>query len=560
MSKKKKRQNRSVENPNIPIDVAVFNDAAADALGAPRSASGVRVGTRRALGYPAYWRAINLIAGDVGKIPLITYLKQGANREHDSKHPAYLLQAQKFNRNTTAYIAKQTLMHHVLTCGNGYCYIDRDRAGRPLELLLLDPRSVSATKYNGELWYIYQPRNTKPRKLPSVDVLHWKGLGFDGLTGYPVLEYMADSLGLAVGARDYSARYFRNNTNPGGVLEHPGKLTDIGRRNMRESWERLHKGLDNVHKIAILEEGVKYNAFQSNARDAQLLESRQFDAREIANIFGVPSHKLGDSSKVAYNSLGEENQSYWNDTLSSWFTMISQENHDKLLSEKEKAAGTHCIDFDYSAIQRANPEAQMTYATKGFAGGIMTQNEARATIGLNATEDDSGEEFVELASKIGQSEPVEPDEDDAGDTMESGDTSSKPLENSQKQPKTANFRGISPGLRLLIDDIGGRMVRRLATHAERAAKSGKLEGWAKTVENEHISTVSSAFSPLVVVANERGTGGTLDAETLARFVIAQTVESIGRDAKPEAISWATDRLLVPNICAIIATELGEPNE
>jgi HK97 family phage portal protein len=553
MSKKKKRQNRSAENPNVPIDVAVFNDAAADALGAPRSASGVRVGHRRAFGYPAYWRAVNLIAGDVGKIPLITYRMQGANREHDRSHPAYRLLATKPNRNTTAYIFKQTLQAHTLTTGNGYAYIDRDRAGRPLELLILDPRNVSATKYNGELWYLYQPSNSKPRKLPAVDVLHWKGLGFDGVVGYPVLEYMADSLGLAVGARDYSARYFRNNTNPGGVLEHPGKLTDIGRRNMRESWERLHRGLDNVHKVAILEEGVKYNAFQSNARDAQLLESRQFDAREIANIFGVPSHKLGDSSKVAYNSLGEENQSYWNDTLSSWFTMISQENHDKLLSEKEKAAGTHCIDFDYSAIQRANPEAQMTYATKGFAGGIMTQNEARATIGLNATADDSGEEFVELGAKSSESEP----EDDAETVAE---TEPETPETERKQPKNAHFRGISPGLRLLIDDIGGRMVRRLATHAERAAKSGKLDEWAKSVENEHISTVSSAFSPLVVVANERGTGSTIDAATLARFVIAQTVESIGRDAKPDAIQWATDRLLVPNICAIIATELGEPNE
>lgn len=549
MSKKKKKQDRSYENPNVPLSVAAFNDDAAEALGASRGVSGVRVGTKRALGYPAYWRAVNLIAGDVGKIPLITYRMQGQNREHDTKHPAYRLLATKPNRHCTAYYFKQTLMGHVLTSGNGYAYIDRDRSGVPLELLVLDPRTVTPFKMRGELYYVYEPGNNESRRLPAVDVIHWKGLGFDGNVGYPVLEYMADSMGLAVGARDYSARYFRNNTNPGGVLIHPGKLQPTARQNMRESWERLHKGLDNVHKIAILEEGVEYKAFQSNARDAQLLESRQFDAREIANIFGVPSHKLGDSSKVAYNSLGEENQSYLNDTLSSWFAMISQECTDKLLSEAEKATGTHCVDFDYSAIQRANPEAQMNYAKAGFAGGIMTKNEARATIGLNATADDSGEEFVELAAKPGVGAMVEDDSEE--------DT--KPAENDAKTPENARSKGISPGLRLLIDDIGGRMVRRLATHAERAAKVGKLEEWAKTVENDHVSTLSSAFSPLVVVANERGAGGTLDADTLARFVIAQTVESVGRDATPEAISWAADRLLVPNICAVIATELGEPN-
>jgi HK97 family phage portal protein len=546
---KKKKQNRSYENPNVPLSVAVFNDDASEALGASRSVSGVRVGTKRALGYPAYWRAVNLIAGDVGKIPLITYRMQGQNREHDTTHPAYRLLAAKPNRHTTAYYFKQTLMGHVLTSGNGYAYIDRDKAGVPLELLVLDPRTVTPFKMRGELYYVYEPGNNESRRLPAVDVIHWKGLGFDGNVGYAVLEYMADSMGLAVGARDYSARYFRNNTNPGGVLIHPGKLQPTARQNMRESWERLHKGLDNVHKIAILEEGVEYKAFQSNARDAQLLESRQFDAREIANIFGVPSHKLGDSSKVAYNSLGEENQSYLNDTLSSWFAMIAQECTDKLLSEAEKATGTHCVDFDYSAIQRANPEAQMNYAKAGFSGGIMTKNEARATIGLNATADDSGEEFVELAAKPGVGAMVEDDSEDE----------TEPAENDAKTPENARSKGISPGLRLLIDDIGGRMVRRLATHAERAAKAGKLEEWAKTVENDHVSTLSSAFSPLVVVANERGAGGTLDADTLARFVIAQTVEFIGRDATPEAISWATDRLLVSSICTVIANELEEPH-
>jgi hypothetical protein len=131
--------------------------------------------------------------------------------------------------------------------------------------------------------------------------------------------------------------------------------------------------------------------------------------------------------------------------------------------------------------------------------------------------------------------------------------------NDAKQPKMGRSGGISPGLRLLIDDIGGRMVRRLATHAERAAKAGRLDEWAKTVENDHVSTLSSAFSPLVVVANERGAGGTLDADTLARFVIAQTIEFIGRDASPEAISWVADRLLVSSICTVIANELEEPN-
>ena len=532
----------SNENPNVPIDVTNPDDTAFAAFGAARSVAGVRVTRKKSLGYPAFWRAVNLIAGDVAKIPLLTYKKTKGNIEESPDHVAYRLLAQDPNEYMTAFIFKQTMAAHMLVEGNGYAYIDRLGTGEPMELLVLDPERIEIYRKDRTIWYVYTPDNLEPVKIPHTDIVHFKGLGFDGLRGYPTLEYMADSLGTAIAARDYAGQHFRNAARPGGVLKHPGKLSTPARQTMRDSWERLHKGLDNAHKIAILEEGVDYVPFEASARNAQLLESRQFDAVEIANIFGVPSHKLGNSDKVAYNSLGEENQSYYDDTLSRWFKMISEECSKKLLSEKERRKNSHVIDFAYEEIQRADPVKKMDYATKGVSGQVLTVNEARAILGKNPAPDGSGDKFISKTPIL-----------DPQNGQNSGQNGANSGEN---QPK----RGVSPALRQLIDDIGGRMVRRLTTHAERAAKSGKLGDWAAKCHEEHALVLSDAYKPIIALANERGLGGGLDPDTLAAFTIQQTIESIGVDASSDSISWATGRLIVPQITSMIADELGNPNE
>jgi HK97 family phage portal protein len=365
MSKSARRHRRSIENPRIPLT--------GDDESLLLSASGVRVTERKALGYAAVWRAVNLISTDVAKLSLLVNRFDGAAKVADKQHPAYSLLRWKPNEAMTAFSWKQAKMGHVLLKGNAYSYIERSNDGRPLSAYLLNPDKMVPTRVNGRLWYAYETPQVEWRKLPAEDVLHWKGLGYDGLEGYPVLEYVAETVGAAIASRDHSARYFKNGARPGGVLTNVGKVTAEARRNMRESWERLHTGLTNAHKVAILEEGTTYVPIPSDARSAQLLESREFDSREIANIFGVPAHKLGDSSKVAYNSLGEENQSYYDDTLSGWLISTSMECRDKLLTEEEKRNESHEIEYDYKEITRANFDSQISYASTMVSAGDRSQ-------------------------------------------------------------------------------------------------------------------------------------------------------------------------------------------
>lgn len=484
------RHRRNDENPNTPLNLEYPDDATYGAFGAARSLSGVRVNRRKALGYPAVWRAVNLISGDVAKLPLCVYHQVGRNREAAVDHPAYRLLRRKPNDGMTAFVFKQTIMAHLLTEGNAYAFIDRDKGGRPLNLLLLNPDNTTPIRLGGDPWYVYNVNGEK-RKIPGVDVLHFKGLGFDGLQGYPVLRVAAESLGVALAARDFSGRYFKNDARPGGALIHPGKLTSDARRNMRESWERLHTGLENRHKVAILEEGVTYVPFQVNAKDTQLLQNREFDSREIANIFGVPTHKLGDPSKVAYNSLEQENQSYYDDTLSRWLRLIAEENHDKLLTEEEKAKETHFVDFDYQEIQRANLSAQVTFANTMVAANVIDQNEARAIFGYNPRE-----------------ETAEPAAEPVATTPKKADPAPAP----ENKPQTN-------GLRAILTDTAARMVRRLTAHAERAAKTADWSTWPTQAERDHGKVIAEAFAPGLLCARELGFDPP-DADSLAKQLIS----------------------------------------
>jgi phage portal protein BeeE len=182
----KRKGRRSLENPNTPLNVAYPDDDTLEAFGATRSQSGVRVGRKRALGYPAIWRAVSLITGDVAKLPLLTYKVDGENRTVDRSHYSYRLLRYKANEFLLAFHLKQILTGHALCQGNGYAYIDR-AGSRPSELLILDPDRVEVVRVAGEVWYVYgdgKEANEQDSRRPTS--LHIKGLGYDGLVGYPV--------------------------------------------------------------------------------------------------------------------------------------------------------------------------------------------------------------------------------------------------------------------------------------------------------------------------------------------------------------------------------------
>lgn len=383
---------RSLENPRKPLSELSDNDLEAMG-GGSRSSSGVRVSYSTALTHSPVWRGINLLSRDVAKLPLLVFQREGEGKRRAPEHRSYQLLRRKPNREMTAFVFKQTLVAHALLEGNGLAYIFRRGDGTPEELIPLVPGKSYPVRESGQLWYVTEV-NGEWRKLYPENIFHLKGLSFDGLSGYRVIDKARESLGLGLAARDYGSRFFKNDARPGVVIEHPTSLSEAAATRLKAQWNAMHSGLDNAHRTAVLEEGMKINKFSSTARESQLIQTREFDIVEVANWIGVPAHKIGDKSRTAYASLEQENQSYLDDSLDPWLVNFEDEAQEKLLTEEEKQNDSHTIEFVRQALLRANLVDRANYYRVALGGRPwMKQNEVRALENLNPV--DNGDTILD---------------------------------------------------------------------------------------------------------------------------------------------------------------------
>lgn len=425
----------SPDNPRFNL-----NDPIAwDSLGASPSASGMPVSRQTALGVPAFWRAVNLLSGDVGKLPLFIYKREQEGKVRAPEHAGYRLLRWKPSDLMTSKVWKQTCMGHMLTKGNAYTYIYRNGDGSPREFLMLDPEATWPILVDGAKW-ITTTINKVMRKLRAEDVLHFHGLGYDGLIGYDVIQYQKDPLGLSQARRRYEALYFKNSAKPSVIILVPGSMPPTAKDELRSAWERMSGGLDNAHRTAVLDRGATLKELSANAKDSQLVEQEKMGLVDVANIFGIPVHKVGGEGRTAFASLEQENQSYLDDGLDPWLVTIEEECRDKLLTEAEKDADSHSIEFNRKALVRANLNDRANYY-KTAAGGRpwMTPNEVREIEDMN-TLDGEADELIDPANIVGsdagadkaQPEPGEPAagapaaaDPNAPPTAETGDQAAK---------------------------------------------------------------------------------------------------------------------------------------
>ena len=372
----------SLENPSTTLsdpDVWLYDAFS----GGSKSDSGVRVGYKQALMYAAVWRGVNLISRDVAKIPLNVYVRlPDGGKERATAHPAYKLLRRQPSPYIKAFDLKQTLQAHVLLCGNGYAYVYRDGAGTPIELLPLNPMATYPKRDpDGRVWYVTRLTTGEERKLAAENVLHVRGLGFDGLQGYDVVTYARNTLGLGLAMQKFGAKFFNNGAAMNVVIKRPADAppwSEETKANFRSSWAKMHEGLENSHRTALLEDGMEAVVLAIDAKRAQLAEMRAFELREIANVLGVPPHKLGDTTRTAYASLEQENQAYLDEALDGWLCQWEEECGAKLLTEKERNADTHFVEFQRDALVRVDLRTQVDVLVTEVNNGLLSLDEARA--------------------------------------------------------------------------------------------------------------------------------------------------------------------------------------
>jgi len=326
----------------------------------------------------------------MAKLPLDIYKRWKGGKRVARGHRAHYLLRRKPNPAMTAFQWKLVMALHKLLTGNAYSYIYRAGDGSPQDLLPLSPDKTYPERRDGKLW-IVTAVDQGQRKLPIEDVLHFKGISYDGLIGYNIMTKMREALGLGMGQQTYASMYFNNNAEPRIVLKHPGKLSEQAKTNLRESWERMHVGLTNAHRTAILAEGMDVKQVSLSARDSQMIESRKYSLIEVANFFGIPPYKVGAEISTSYKSLEQMQQAYLDEALDPWLVSDEEECWDKLLTEDEKQRETHEVLYSREELLRADLETRTKFYESGLMNGYLNVDEVRDDINKNPLPNGEGQ-------------------------------------------------------------------------------------------------------------------------------------------------------------------------
>lgn len=365
------------------------------------STSGKYVTERSSMQMTAVYSCVRILSEAVASLPLQFYrYTSDGGKEKATDRPLYFLLHDEPNPEMTSFIFRETLMTHLLLWGNAYAQIIRNGKGEVVALYPLMPDRMTVDRdEHGKLYYEYTVldaddvngrRGTnqvgRTVKLKPYEVLHIPGLGFDGLVGYSPIAMAKNAIGLAIAAEEYGSKFFANGAQPSGVLEHPGTLQDPGK--IRDSWQSTFGGSGNANKIAVLEEGMKYAPISIPPDQAQFLETRKFQIDEIARIFRVPPHMVGDLDKSSFSNIEQQSLEFVKYTLDPWVCRWEQAMVKVLLKPEEKR--DYFFKFNVDGLLRGDYESRMNGYAIARQNGWMSANDIRELENLDRIPADLG--------------------------------------------------------------------------------------------------------------------------------------------------------------------------
>ena len=346
------------------------------------SISGKRVNERSAMQMTAVYSCVRILSEAVAGLPLHLYqYTDRSSKEKAVDNPLYFLLHDEPNTEMTSFVFRETLMTHLLLWGNAYSQIIRNGKGEVVGLYPLMPdRMTVGRDEKGRLYYEYMVSSDDAKtlkdgtvRLSPYDVLHIPGLGFDGLVGYSPIAMAKNAIGLAIAAEEYGSKFYANGATPSGILEYPGTVKEPDK--VRESWNAGFGGSSNAHKIAVLEEGMKYTPISISPNEAQFLETRKFQINEIARIFRVPPHMVGDLEKSSFSNIEQQSLEFVKYTLEPWLVRWEQAMQRSLIPQDDKSK--YFIKFNVDGLLRGDYQSRMQGYATARQNGWMSANDIR---------------------------------------------------------------------------------------------------------------------------------------------------------------------------------------
>lgn len=520
------------------------------------TAAGVTVTPTKAMQSTAVLACARVLSESVASLPLILYRRErdgGKTRAND--HPLYMLLHDLPNPEMTSYDLRRMLMMQVALWGNGYAQIVFGSDGNAKALWPLASSRVEIVRApDGELWYTYRPDNGEAVSLPESEILHIRFASVDGVTGLSPVSLARQAVGLSLALESHGAAFFGNGARPGVVLQHPGKLSDGAYKRLKESWETRHQGPDNASRLAILEEGMQMETISVPPNDAQFLETRKFQVSDIARLYRVPPHMVGDLDRATFSNIEQQSLEFVTYTLRPWLVCWEQAISRTMLtpSERKVLFAEHLVD----GLLRGDTASRYAAYAVARQNGWMSANDIRGLENMNPVE--GGDVYLvplnmipanqvgsmgspDASTEPGPAPEGEPEpEEERG--LETRGWVKGPQEERTLRSATSRHRLVRT-YRRLYRDTAARILRRERNDVLRGARKqlrsiGTFYAWLDSFYQEHGDFIYRQMLPVAqaygeMVASEAQHEVSLQAgwgDELERFVRAYLASYAARHA------------------------------
>ena len=333
------------------------------------SKTGIAVTETTAMQLSAVFGAVRVISETIASLPWAVMRTENDIVLNASDHAVNRL-IHAPNNMMTDFTLREVCQAHLCLHGNAFIIIKRDASGQAVRLIPVHPDRVEVKIYEDAKFYQVDKKET----FDDSEVIHIVGLGFDGIVGKSVLEAAKESIGLGLAADRFGGSFFGNGANISAVLTHPGRLSDEAYKRMIRSWHQRNSGLDNAHKTAILEEGMKVEKMSISPSESQFLETRKFSVEDIARFFRIPLAYLGslENSSTRAN-IEEQGIQFQRNTILPWVKRWESEFNRKLFINDK----THYIRFNMEGLLRGDIRTRYEAYTKGRQWGWISANDVR---------------------------------------------------------------------------------------------------------------------------------------------------------------------------------------
>ena len=344
------------------------------------SGSGKSVTVQSAIQLSTVYACVRVISETIASLPLGIYEAVNDGNEKATDHPLYRLLHDEPNSEMTSFVFREVMLAHLLLYGNSYSQIIRSGKNQVIGLYPLLPDHMDVDRDSkGNLTYTYTTSDGKTVLIKPRDVLHIPGLGFDGVMGYSPIALEKNAIGLGIASEEYGSKFFSNGARPSGILTHPNTVKNP--KALRESWNSAYGGSSNSNRVAILEEGMKFEPIAIPNNEAQFLETRKFQVDEICRIFRVPPHLVGNLEHATFSNIEHQSIDFAVHTIRPWLVRIEQAMNRALLSDQEK--GRFFVQFNIDGLMRGDYKSRMEGYAISINNGFMSPNDIRSLENLN---------------------------------------------------------------------------------------------------------------------------------------------------------------------------------